>query len=373
MASDTPDYLMANRCWAEIDLDALRHNVAFAKSLAGEAGNLMGVVKADAYGHGMENVAPALDPHLEFFGVANVAEAVELDALGVESRIFILGAALEHEREVIVGRDFVPAISSFDEALAFDRLAESHGKSLPVHLVIDTGMGRIGFQRGDLDEITSRWRDWKNLVVEGVASHLPSADEDPEFTRTQIDLFDEIVRQLRDAGIDFRHVHLANSAGLLGFEHQPCTLFRPGLMLYGIAPLPEWQEKLKTVLVWKTRVTLVRDLPPGSGVSYGRTFFTSREPFTRVATLGVGYGDGYPRSLKDVEVIVHGRRCPVIGRVTMDQIMVDVSELGDAVSVGDVAELMGANVTAAELARKAGTIPWEIFTGITQRVARVIA
>jgi len=363
---------MGRRCWAEIQLDALRHNAAFARNLAGPGGQIMGVVKADAYGHGLAGVARALAPSVDFLGVANVAEALRVRQAGVaDPDLFLLGPALEWERPVVVEHAFIPEISSVAEAEAYDLLAASSGRRLRVHLVLDTGMGRIGFL--DPAEILAHWWRWQHLEIEGVATHLPSADEDPEFTREQLARFASIVRLLRERGLPCRHVHAANSAGLLGYGHDPCTLFRPGLLLYGISPLPEWQDRLYPALAWKTRVTLVRDLPPGHGVSYGREFTTTREPFTRVATLAAGYGDGYPRQLSGngADVLVGGRRCPLLGRVTMDQIMVDVTELGDTVCPGDEAVLLGGDITATELARKAGTIPWHLLTGITRRVARL--
>ncbi len=372
MHEEEPESLMGRRCWVEISLEALRCNAAFARDLAGVGGQIMGVVKADAYGHGLEDTARALADFADFLGVANVAEALRIRKAGVgKPRVFILGTALEWERPVVLEHDFVAAVSTVAEAEAYDFLAASAGKRLKVHLALDTGMGRLGFL--DTAEILSQWRHWAHLEIEGVATHLPSADEKPDATGAQLKHFADIVRLLRESGLGLRHVHAANSAGLLGFPHDACTLFRPGLMLYGISPLPEWQSRLQPTLKWMTRVTLVRDLPPGHGVSYGGDFATSREPYTRVATLAVGYGDGYPRQLsgQGADVLVDGRRCPVLGRVTMDQIMIDVTDLGDAVKPGAEVVLLGGDISATELARKAGTIPWHILTGITRRVPRI--
>jgi alanine racemase len=373
MHREEPESIMSRRCWAEIDLDALRSNAALAKDLVAPGGQIMGVVKADAYGHGLEDASRALADCVDFLGVANVAEALRIRLAGIERpRVFVLGTALEWERPVILEHDFIPAISSIAEAEAYDCLAAAAEKRLKVHLALDTGMGRIGFL--DPDEILAHWKHWQNLEIEGVATHLPSADEKPEATRGQLEDFADIVRQLRDKGLSFRHVHAANSAGLLAYEHDPCTLFRPGLMLYGVSPLPDFEDRVRPTLQWKTRVTLVRDFPPGHGISYGGDFTTVREPTTRVATLAVGYGDGYPRQLsgRGADVLIGGRRCPVLGRVTMDQIMVDVSDLGATVKAGDEAILLGGEISAGELARKAGTIPWHILTGITRRVSRIV-
>ncbi|MFT5411687.1 MAG: alanine racemase, partial [Verrucomicrobiales bacterium] len=208
----------------------------------------------------------------------------------------------------------------------------------------------------------------------GVASHYPSADVDEAYTREQLGRF---LERVEAAELAPRWVHIANSAGVLGFPSDATNLVRAGLMLYGSSPLTEHQEKLHPALAWKSRISLVRDLPPGSSVSYGRTFATDRVPFTRVATVSVGYGDGYQRALsgKGAEVLIRGQRCPLLGRVTMDQIMVDVTGLGDVVGAGDEVVLIGEqgaeSILAVEVAHKAGTIAWEVFTSISQRVSRV--
>jgi alanine racemase len=197
---------------------------------------------------------------------------------------------------------------------------------------------------------------------------LPSADEDQEFTLRQFDQFQTIIRDLGGAE-RFKWRHLSNSAGLLGYDQGVCNLSRPGLMLYGVSPLPSFQEQLTTVMTLKSRVTLVRTLPAGHGISYGRQFVTTRP--TRVATIGIGYGDGYPRHVSGngADVWIRGRRLPILGRVTMDQMMVDVTA-AEEVAEGDEVEIFGPNIPVAEIANKAETIVWEIFTGITPRVMR---
>ena len=329
----------------------------------------MAVVKAGAYGHGLEEIARALaSEDIEFFGVANVGEARRIADAGVATRIYLLGATWAEERPEIVARGWTPCISSIDEARHFDDLALLRGIRLKVHLAVDTGMGRGGFVAEGLPEILKELEALPNLEIEGIGSHLPSADEDEDFTRAQFAKYAEILRSL--GGPErFRWRHLSNSAGLLGYDRQSCNLARPGLMLYGISPLPGHPVKLKNVMSLKSRVTLVRTLPAGHGVSYGRAFVTTRP--TRVATVGIGYGDGYPRHLSGngAEAFIRGRRFPLLGRVTMDQIMVDVT--GSDVAEGDEVELFGPNIRVDEVAAKAGTIAWEILTGITPRVVRV--
>ncbi|MDP3849943.1 MAG: alanine racemase [Luteolibacter sp.] len=355
------------RAWAEIDLAALRKNLEHARHASG--GELMLVVKAGAYGHGLEEVAKAMaSQQIAFFGVANVGEARRIRSAGVETPIYLLGPTWAGEREEIVARDWTACLSSVEEAEHFDRLAAAAGKRIKVHLAVDTGMGRGGFLVGQIPGLMGSLERLEHLEIEGVGSHLPSADEDPDFTRTQIETYHGIIVELGGAE-RFKWRHLLNSAGLLGYERGVCNLARPGLMLYGVSPLPGYQQQLANVMTLKSRITLLRTLPAGHGVSYGRQFVTTRP--TRVATVGIGYGDGYPRHVSGqaADVWIAGRRCPILGRVTMDQIMVDVTAAGD-VAEGDEVEMIGANIPVAEIAEKAGTIPWEIFTGITPRVLR---
>ena len=329
----------------------------------------MAVVKAGAYGHGLEEIAKALGAeNVAFLGVANVGEARRIRNAGVLTRIYLLGATWAEEREEIVARELTPCISSLAEAGHFNRLAAIRGLRLKVHLAVDTGMGRGGFVAQNLPEKLALLEQFGNLEIEGIGSHLPSADEDEEFTMRQFEQFHGILRDLGGA-TRFKWVHLSNSAGLLGYDQGICNLSRPGLMLYGVSPLPQFQQHLITVMTLKSRVTLLRSLPAGHGVSYGRQFVTTRP--TRVATVGIGYGDGYPRHVsgKGADVWIRSRRWPILGRITMDQIMVDVTA-SDDVEEGDEVEMFGPNIPVTEIAAKADTIVWEIFTGITPRVMR---
>ncbi len=354
------------RAWAEIDLAALKNNLEVARAVSG--GNLMAVVKAGAYGHGLEPIASAIaSSNLAFFGVANVGEARRIRNAGVTTPIYLLGPTWTGEREEIVAKNWTPCLSSLEEAQHFNSIATAAGQSLKVHLAVDTGMGRGGFSPDHLRECMPTLEHLTHLEIDGIGSHLPSADEDKEFTRGQIARFHAVLAELGTSRFKWRH--LLNSAGMLAYDRGECNLARPGLMLYGVSPLPEFQQQLATVMTLKARVTLVRWLPAGHGVSYGRQFVTPKP--TRVATLGIGYGDGYPRHVSGngADVSVHGRRCPILGRVTMDQIMVDVTDASE-VSEGDEVEMFGSNIPVAELAKKADTIVWEIFTGITARVTR---
>ena len=381
-----------HRTWAEINTAALRHNVAVVRAQAGERVRLMAVVKADAYGHGAEIVVPALADFVDAFGVANLAEAVEVSKVeGRETKasepaplrpstlalrppylIFLFGPALPEERAEIVERRFVPMVSDLDEARAYSALAA--GEPLDIHLKLDTGMGRIGIWQDDALETVRAIRALDGIRIAGLASHLPVADSDETFTRTQLDHFEKLVAQLRADGLASPVIHIENSGGIIGFPAHAGDMVRPGLMLYGSSPAPAFQPELRPVLTWKTRVVLVREVGEGRSVSYGRTFITVRP--LRIATLAVGYADGYRRHLsgRGAEVLIGGKRCAVLGRVTMDQILADVTALPE-VEPGEEVVLLGAQgdeeIFAAELAEKAGTIAWEIFTGIGPRVKRV--
>ncbi len=359
------------RSWVEVDLAAIRRNTAVLASIVGPQVGIMAVVKANAYGHGAAAVAGALAGHVAMFGVANLAEAEEILPHVRGTPIALLGGTLPSEHAAVVKRGFIPAVSSFEEAAQY--ASHATGGSVKIHLAIDTGMGRLGVWEDDAVELARRMIDLPGIEIAGVCSHLPVADEDSIFTREQLDRFQRLADKLGGIGIRAAVVHAENSAAALAFPGLAGSLVRPGLALYGESPLPEFQPKLDHALAWKTRVLLVRDFGKGRGVSYGRTFITPGP--MRVATLAVGYADGYPRQLsgKGAAVLIGGKRCAVLGRVTMDQTMVDVT--GAGASPGDEAVLLGEQdgeaVRVQELASLAGTIPWDIFTGIGPRVARL--
>lgn len=360
------------RCWAEIDLDALCRNARTLRTHAGGA-DLMAVIKANAYGHGAQQVARALGWVAQMFGVANLAEAREVRATSPDTPIFILSPALPEERRAIVRERFLAAVSGVEEARAY--AAEViPGTKTKLHLALDTGMGRMGIWEEEAFEIGREIAAIPEIEIDGITSHLPVADEDAEFTQNQLIRFHALASQLIAAGISKPVVHIENSAGILGFPSLAGNLIRGGLALYGSSPLLEFQQLLSPVLTWKARITMVRDIGPGRGISYGRTFVAPKP--MRVATLSVGYADGYARSLSGhgADVLIQGRRCAVLGRVTMDQIMADVTDIPTPVGVGEEVILIGRQgseeILAAELAEKAQTIAWEIFTGLGSRVGR---
>ena len=358
------------RCWAEIHRGALRHNAAVVRERIGGA-ELLAVVKANAYGHGMVGIAQALADDAQLFGVANLEEAIELRRT-LPHPIIILGPALPEERSTIAEEVFIPTVSSFEEAQDFSRLAQD--RAVAINFKIDTGMGRMGVPENDALALFKKVSALSNIKIHSVSSHPPVANEDAEYTREEFMRFGQLVKQFRtDVPGDYK-AHILQSAGVLAFADPTFDIVRAGVMLYGISPLPEFQKFLKPVMTWKTRVGLVRELPKGSSISYGRTFITPKK--MRVATLTAGYADGYPRQLssRDAAVLVGGRRCPLLGRVTMDLLVVDISQI-EHVDVGDEVVLMGhqgdQEISCQELAERAGTITWEIVTRIGSRVRRV--
>ena len=359
-----------HRCWAEIDRSALRHNATVVRGRIGSA-ELLAVVKADAYGHGMIGVAKALANDVQLFGVANLQEAIALQN-ELSHPIIILGPALPEERLTIVERGFIPSISTFAEAEDFSLVAGD--APVLINFKIDTGMGRMGVPEPDAVTVSKGISALPNIKIHSISTHLPVSDEDAEYTSDQLLRFGRNVKQLRAEVPGDYKVHVLQSAGTLAFNREIFDIVRAGIMLYGISPLPEFQKLLKPVMTWKTRIVLVRDMPKGSSISYGRTFITPRK--MRIATLSAGYADGYPRHLSNREaaVLVRGRRCALLGRVTMDLMMIDVSMI-DNVQVGDEVVLMGRDaneeISCAELAERGSTITWEITTRVGSRVRRV--
>ena len=358
------------RCWAEIDRRALRHNAKVVRDRIGAA-ELLAVVKANAYGHGLLGVAEALGKEAQLFGVANLEEAIQLRA-ALPHPIMILGPALPQEVATIAEGGFIPTISSFEEAGEFNRVARDG--PISINFKIDTGMGRMGVPESEALDVFQKLPALLNIKIHSISTHLPVSNEDANYTREQLQRFGKIVKHLRAAGpADFK-AHVLQSAGTLAFSDPLFDIVRAGIMLYGISPLPEFQKLLKPVMTWKTRIALVRDMPKGSSISYGRTFITPRK--MRIATLSAGYADGYPWHLsnRDAAVLVRGQRCALLGRVTMDLIMIDVSKI-DNLQVGDEAVLMGRDgneeIPCAELAERAATITWEIVTRIGSRVRRI--
>jgi len=351
------------RTWIEVSREALLHNVNAVREAIGPSPSILAVVKANAYGHGSEYVADVLHDTVDYFGVACIEEAAQLSHLGKD--IFLLSPCLPWEYEQAVAAGWIITLSSREEALAATR----HGQ-VRINFKIDTGMGRTGCPEDQALEELRTIRDLPNTVVHSISSHLPSSDDDLDFTAAQL----ERIMALRQESMDLcpdAHWHALNSAGIFGFSDSAMEIVRAGLALYGIAYPGSFQTHLRPALQWKARVLAVRTLKPGATVSYGRTFTAPH--LMRVATVSVGYADGFQRqaSGQGAEVLISGKRCAVLGRVTMDQIIVDVSHL-QTVGPGDVVTLIGKageeEISARELAERCNTIAWHIFTGLSGRV-----
>jgi len=362
---------LPDRTWVEIDRTALRHNLKAVAKMAGKA-DIMAVVKANGYGHGLNEVAAVLRSGVKIFAVASLGEALQLRRTEKTKPILLLSAANPSEYGKIAKHGFIPTLSSLEEATLFAKASPKGAKgSKPrVHFKIDTGMGRLGAlvpeAAGILEGITRL-----PLGIHSISTHLSSADSDPAATQRQLKEFASLLPVLKKLAPQAR-IHVLNSAATMLYPRHAGDLVRVGLALYGISPIPRLQRLLRPVLSWKAAVTFVHRLPKGHRISYGGTYTAPRE--ITVAVLPAGYADGYPRQVSGngACVLLQGKRCPVLGRVTMDQIMVDVSAV-KGIKVGDEAILVGRQgkqeITATEVARQADTIPWHLFCGITARVA----
>ena len=357
------------RIRAEINHAALHHNAIILRAALGKDLEILAVVKANGYGHGGPSVARTLAPLVEQFGVATYEEALEIKQAAPDHDILVLSPCLPEERRAVVQAGFIPVVSSTEEAMAYANLA--HTSTVPIHLCIDTGMGRIGIWQ---DEALSKARSiaaLPRIVVESVSTHLPVADTDSDFTEAELEFWMALVDQLRPI-LPQAKFHALNSAASLRQPQYGADRIRPGLALYGISPWSEFPYQLQPAMTLKTRITLVRQVGIGRGVSYGRDFITDQP--MRIATLAMGYADGYPRqsSNRGAEVLIRGQRCPVLARITMDQFMVDVTHLPANLEPGEEVVLFGrqnqAEISVHEVAAWSGTITWDILTRLGRRV-----
>ncbi|MCK6458998.1 MAG: alanine racemase [Planctomycetes bacterium] len=364
------------RVWAEIDLDALTSNLNRVRSLAGEGKGVMAIVKANAYGHGAVPIAWHLASQgVNALGVGDSEEAMELRRAGISIPILVLGTIIPGELSDVVDHDIAVTVHSSERVRRLGREALRAGRPVSVHLKVDTGMGRLGCAPGIAVEIARLIRSTEFLRFDGLCTHFASPS-DPNMTAIQVRRFEEVSRAIEAAGIPLPPRHASASGAILQQVAPHLEVARPGIMLYGLVPAgmgqPDDAMGLQPVLTLKTQIIFLKDFEAGAPVGYDGTHVTRRR--TRVATLPVGYNDGYPWSLSGKgEVLVRGHRAPVVGRISMDYLMVDVGRV-PGVSVGDEVVLIGASggerVTVKELADRAGTIPYEILTRLGKRVAR---
>ncbi|MDE0355280.1 MAG: alanine racemase [Deltaproteobacteria bacterium] len=359
-----------------VDLSALRTNLRTVRRLAGPGVELLAVVKADAYGHGDIETARALCAEgVDRLGVATVAEGARLREAGVDAAILVLGSPYPGDAAALVRHSLDPVVASLDLLRHLDAFGAAHGAEIPCHLKLDTGMGRLGLLPDAVEEWLPGLDGLKAVRLQGVMSHFARAEEpESQSCRRQLQVFRRTLKRIRAAGHDVPLVHMANSAAIMGLPEARFNMVRPGGMLYGIYSHPPLAKlvRLAPVLTWKTRVLQLKTLPKHSPISYGGTFVTCRESV--IATVPVGYADGYKRSLSNkAAVLIRGRRAPVVGRVTMDLTMADVTAI-DGVQPGDEVVLLGTQdgetISAEEIAGWADTISYEILTSISRGVPR---
>ena len=364
------------RAWVEIDREALASNVKQIKRLLSPQTELMAVVKADAYGHGAVRVAQTvLREGASWLATATLLEGIQLRQAGIDAPILILGATnTPAEIAAIAEWNLQPTLGNPQQALVFSETLATLGQSLPVHIKLDTGMSRLGTRWNSATEFVGLVQQLPNLHIASIYSHLATADEpDPTMMRQQQARFEEAIARIKAMGISPR-LHLANSAATLADPRLHYDLVRVGLALYGLYPAPHLRSRLvlKPVLQVKARVTQVKTIPAGTGVSYGYTYITKRE--TRLAVVGIGYADGVPRNLSNrLQVLIRGQLVPQVGAITMDQLMLDVSQIRD-LQAGEEVTLIGngaQEVSADYWATALGTISWEILCGFKNRLPRV--
>jgi len=366
---------------AEINLAALRFNYSIVAQRAPQGCGILAVVKADAYGHGFMDVALELESlGVTAYAVAFLAEGIQLRKSGIDRPILILGGIYPGQERKTVGFNLSSAVYTLDQARALDEAARKLYRKAKIHVKIDTGMGRLGIVHGEAKAFFSALKDLPNLELEGIFSHFASADElddaGRQYTRQQVEAFAGALAAARAAGFSPHYVHIANSAAALTLELPFCNLIRPGITLYGVMPSADFQGMvaLQPVMRLKSVVAMLKWVDPGTSISYGRHYTAGER--RQIASVPIGYADGYCRSLTNRgEALVRGKRARVAGTVCMDWIMLDVTGI-EGVAVGDEVTLLGPDpmgdcITAEELALAAGTIPYEIFCGISKRVPRI--
>ena len=365
-----------DRTYAIVDLERIVENLHLCKGKLRKGTTVCAVVKMDAYGHGIVEVAKAIEEDCAMFGVATVEEAITLRKSGIEGDILILGVIPESQYALLYDYRIMPSLFTIEQLNKLEALGKVQKKSLEVHLALDTGMGRIGIQTEETGslEIAERILSSPYIDVKGVFSHFASCDEkDKTYAKKQEQRFKTFIGKLKERGYSIPLCHISNSAGILEDFGTEYNMVRDGIALYGVYPSREVRHELpiKMALSWKAKISHIKIVPAGEGISYGSTFVTERE--MKIATIPVGYGDGYPRILSGkASVLVSGKKCPILGRVCMDQFMVDITgveaklfqevtllgeEGGEEISLYDWEEL--------------GVFPYEFLCGLGNRVPRV--
>ncbi len=367
--------LFLTRTWAEINLDNIEHNFNLIQRSLGNDTKIMSVVKADAYGHGSKMISKKLEElSTDWFAVSNIEEALQLRQFGIEKPILILGFTPPHLTKVLSENNLSQTVFDENYANALLDCAKYENVKLKVHIKIDTGMGRLGFNAYDVDVIKSIL-DNDNFYAEGIFTHFATADfdndENGHYTKNQYDLFVKCIDELKNQGIEFEFKHCSNSAATLKHTDLHLDMVRPGIILYGLKPSSHFNEfDLKPSFTLKSVVSMIKTVKKGTSVSYGKTFITDKE--TKIATIPVGYADGYSRSLSNKGyVVINGKKANIIGRVCMDQMMVDVTDI-DNIQVGNEVILFGdKDLTIDDYSKLCNTINYETVCLVGKRVPRV--
>ena len=364
------------RSWVEVDLDNFISNLREIKGLIGPQVDFMQIVKADAYGHGAIEISnAALKNGARMLGVANADEGVQLRISGIDAPIVILGPSTAAEIDEIIKYNLTPSVSDIFFAGQLQEALEKAGHKLPVHIEIDTGMGRGGIMHSEALNLICEISKLANITMDGIFSHLATSENIIPYNDRQWQLFSGLLEEIKKKGINIPIRHLGNSGAILNYPEFQMDMVRPGIMTYGIYPAPDNQTmaNLAPVMSFKTSIVLLKDFPKGYGIGYGSTYITNKE--TRIATIPVGYGDGYPFILSNLgEALIRGKRAPLVGRVSMDMCTIDVTSIPDC-AVGDEVVLLGKQgqeyISANEIAAKAKTISYEVLCALGKRAPRV--
>ncbi len=368
-----------NRAWAEINLDNIAHNVRELKNLINKKTEIMAAVKADAYGHGVfEVVRTLLENGVTRLAVSMLDEAIQLRLNGIKVPILILSYTDPVRAEEILEYDVTQTVFSFDLAKALSKAAVKMSREVKIHIKVDTGMARVGFMPGySAVENIITISKLPGIVIEGLFTHFASADEEDEsYTNLQFEKFMSIVNELSRVGVHIPVKHVANSAATVKYTHMHLDMVRPGIILYGLYPSPKELDKLDLMpaMAFKANIILIKDVEKETSISYGRTFKATQK--SRIATIPVGYADGFARILSNrAKVLVNGEFAPVVGSICMDQCMIDISALSSDVKVGDEVVIFGKQgdneITVEDVASLMGTINYEVICIIGKRIPRV--
>ena len=364
---------------AEIDIQALRFNLNGIRKKVGASVKVMGLVKANAYGHGAETISNALaDFGIDYLGAGFLEEGIALRDQGIKTPILVLGGVLGKQIRQFLDYDLEITLSSIELAERIEQEIQLNGgKKARVHLKIDTGMERIGVRPENAVQFIEKVSRMRHIDVVGIYSHFATADDkDKSFAVQQLSRFETVLESIRTLGIDIPIKHIANSGAVLDMPDSYYSMVRPGIMMYGIYPSNETSESipLKPVLSLKSEIVFIKEVPPNTSISYGRKYFTSAK--TRIATVPVGYGDGYSRRFSNkANVLIKGKLFPVVGIICMDQLMVDIGT-GTDIHVGNDVTLIGSegntSISAWQIADTLETNPYEVLTGIASRVPRMV-